>query len=125
LNSRFAHDLELARVMTFSVEPVANLLFSLPEIGVGAGNCDELTEREAALLRELDLAHVRCELELDTDGLEVQVERIAVQTEAIAGQLELALTLVGTSNTLDLFVRDSARAGSGSLERWHSARTPP
>jgi hypothetical protein len=88
-----------------TLEIGAPLLFTLPEIGVGAGNGDELTEREAALLRELDLAHVRYDLQLGADELDEQVERMAAQTEAIASGLELALTLAGTPQTLDVFAQ--------------------
>jgi hypothetical protein len=79
----------------------------VPPVGLGlASHGGGLSEREAALLRALAPAHVRADLDLESNGWAGALDRAADETRALGAALELALFLGDDPRgTLDVLAR--------------------
>jgi hypothetical protein len=83
----------------------------LPRLGLGFGGEEELTEREMARLRALNLAHLRVDLRLSDPGYVPLLERAGRAAAALGTGLEAALFVTDAAEEeLTRFAAAAARA---------------
>jgi D-apionolactonase len=64
----------------------------LPKIGLGASSClQALSNRELTLLKKLGISHLRCDLDLTSDGWRMLLGNHCAQAQQLAVGLELAI----------------------------------
>jgi D-apionolactonase len=87
---------------------------SVPTLGLARGSALDVPDEWAcAALRRLGLAHVRADLELETQAVEVQLARAVETCARIGGALELALHLEPADD--ELLVRLVAALGTADV----------